>query len=228
MNTYSRRQSAFTLIELLVVVAIIAMLIAILVPSLSKAKDLSLRTQCANRLRSVYLATAMYVGEDGALPDLNNAPDESPLQYNYLIFDGRDYEQNFGPIARPNGPLQAIETLYCPVQTDVNHVLNSETNPWPSRPNMDTRAGFGRRFGLSGKALSDFDKIVCFAADVFHLDNLIKTAHKTGINVVYIDGHAIWVPGFPHLLDNELANPFDPADDPFVKDIWIDLDRIGR
>jgi len=62
-----RERRAFTLIELLVVVAIIAVLFAILMPSLAKARDTAKGINCKGNLKSVGSITMMYADERGGV-----------------------------------------------------------------------------------------------------------------------------------------------------------------
>jgi prepilin-type N-terminal cleavage/methylation domain-containing protein len=62
------RQTGFTLIELLVVVAIIALLISILLPSLREAREQAKVAKCQANLKQLILAGVQYNNEEGALP----------------------------------------------------------------------------------------------------------------------------------------------------------------
>lgn len=59
----AKKARAFTLIELLVVVAIIALLVTILMPSLQRAKELTRRASCATDLHNIILAAHTYAND---------------------------------------------------------------------------------------------------------------------------------------------------------------------
>lgn len=55
--------AGFTLVELLIVVAIIAVLAAMLVPSLAMSRQTTLRVMCAGNLRHINVALGMYLAD---------------------------------------------------------------------------------------------------------------------------------------------------------------------
>ena len=89
LNTRSRR--AFTLIELLVVIAIIVVLAALLMPSLSTAREEGRRAACLMNQRQIYVATVAYTS------DFNNyLPPGSDLASGQVLLTTNGYWGNWG------------------------------------------------------------------------------------------------------------------------------------
>jgi prepilin-type N-terminal cleavage/methylation domain-containing protein/prepilin-type processing-associated H-X9-DG protein len=81
-----RSRSGFTLIELLVVISIIVLLIAILMPSLKKARDAAKNTQCFNALRGLGVGFNTYAADNKDLlpPPSTTTSSTGPFWFDYL------------------------------------------------------------------------------------------------------------------------------------------------
>ena len=80
-------KNGFTLIELLVVMVIIALLIGLLLPTLSRAKEEARKTQCRSNLRQIGLAMMMYANDNGGWsPEMGGAATANAAGTAYYSF----------------------------------------------------------------------------------------------------------------------------------------------
>jgi prepilin-type N-terminal cleavage/methylation domain-containing protein len=86
MRKHLNAAKGFTLLELLVVVSIIAVLGALLLPALGRAKAKALRPVCLNNLRQISLGVRMYADDSSdAFPPATNNPPASFTAYTLLM-----------------------------------------------------------------------------------------------------------------------------------------------
>jgi prepilin-type N-terminal cleavage/methylation domain-containing protein len=85
----SCRGRGFTLIELLVVLSIMSLLVAILLPALSKARDAAKTAACLSNVRSLGLGAFLYANDWKGSTTPTVAPDDSDFNYTPTVADKR-------------------------------------------------------------------------------------------------------------------------------------------
>jgi len=125
----------FTLLELLIVVAIIAILVAMLLPALNKAREAGIASNCRGNLRQQTVALLQYAGDNNdfypvswdkdGTPNFNIAP---VLTTPYLGSKGPVAENYFNPIiptidstkhVTPSTPYNGSKVFYCPARKNI-------------------------------------------------------------------------------------------------------------
>jgi prepilin-type N-terminal cleavage/methylation domain-containing protein len=120
----------FSLVELLVVVAIIALLIAILLPSLGKAREAARRAACCSNLHQLSVATLLYAeGNDGWAPNSSDSMVEN--------YDAADIIQDGTPVI-PMASFTAITSPGAPAKPSAPTTSASTRCPTKSPPAAST------------------------------------------------------------------------------------------
>ncbi|MDB5297757.1 MAG: hypothetical protein JWO31_3740 [Phycisphaerales bacterium] len=123
------RPRGFTLVELLVVIGIIALLISILLPAMSRAREEAKATQCLSNLRQLGMALQSYA---------NDNKDKVPVGYwsgqpwnGYaLVAPGYKTYTLMGLLVETGYTRAAPQAYYCPSQTDPRFMFDTPENRW--------------------------------------------------------------------------------------------------
>jgi prepilin-type N-terminal cleavage/methylation domain-containing protein/prepilin-type processing-associated H-X9-DG protein len=179
--------AGFTLIELLVVIGIMAVLISILLPALSRAREHSRRAACLANLRTMGQAMHMYANENkGKLPNGNTSwPGDDGL---VLVRLNERHIRHAGAFRCPGDrdePAVQIDTGAYNIPTSARISYDFYSVWWiPNTGPLLTR--------LRGQAPLAWD--LAGAAAKYKPDEKIEQNHGPGGgNVVFADGHGEWL-----------------------------------
>lgn len=221
--------TGFTLVELLVVVAVIALLMGVLLPALSSARDAGRLTACRSNLRQVHQMTAVYALEyDGRLPLGYRG---GRMQWNTMVYSGFGDGTFvlFGRLDRA-GLLESPEVLYCPAETAPEQAFDTDDNPWPpGTPGINVQGGYASA-PLVDWAFDEFPPRMIRTDDLLTSDPLLAdgvglparldSRHVTGVNVLRADGAVAWVDR--GVFDEPLSRcvGLDPSNNPDQARVW--------
>ena len=217
-----RSQVGFTLIELLVVIAIIAILAAMLLPALNKAKSRALTAGCLNNMKQLGVCWEMYAGENNDMLVPNNSvnvqPPIPPLLKgaSWALADPTETNVKEGLLSKYNNNTVGI--YHCPA--------DRSTLEYDAAGNFDPVAGARGGAGplrarsynmsLSVNGYPDFDPFISANVPMFSKSSSIKNPGPANC-LVFIDESEYT------MIDSQFGMPTEAfPGSPATPDWWWD------
>ncbi len=242
---YRRRAArGFSLVDVLVSIGVIAVLIALLMPSLGKVRETARQAVCGSNLRQVGIGVNLFADRhDGKLPssvflDRNSTyrrhiPDAAAQRYtvlihmrtiNYLgaatsgLWDGlgKLYEESIPP---------AGAIFYCPSHKG-EHTFNKYAIPIAdSSGDIFMNYQYRGQGPYGGMRLFQIDSGAALVADAMAGEEFFN--HESGFNVLRIDNSVGWFADNGGAVAQRLAATSFGDEDDSIPDVWQLFDRNG-
>jgi type II secretory pathway pseudopilin PulG len=203
-----------------VVIGIIAVLISLLLPSLTKARESANRTACLSNLRQLGISLLEYSIRNRDRIPLGYTGTTPQKQWNYIAHYNRGGTVRvmvLGLLQEAN-MIGDARAFYCPSESNVQWQYQGDNNPWPfettpSGPDRSTRLGYGTRpihdawWDPANPQTVPRDpttkketwpqwtklKDKAIVADIACFPANLDQRHKKGLNVFYANGGGKWV-----------------------------------
>ena len=196
----------FTLIELLVVVSIIALLVSILLPALSKARETTKLILCSNNVRQIVMAEGFYALDyRDRLPPINF----SQMYDLYGIKWPPDDQTPFGDTVW----TEAIEPYIPQAQYGQEDYLMTCPNFARMHPGIEAYGTAGTPYGMLGAADNNQDGAV--HEEINGVDyygscplNVLRVKHPSGLILI---SESYWHPWWPTKTAWMICGPVNPA-----------------
>jgi prepilin-type N-terminal cleavage/methylation domain-containing protein len=216
-------RKAFSLIELLVVVVILSLLVAVILPTFARARELARRGVCSSNLSQLGKGVFAYAANhESAIPIYGTGWDGQILPY-FLRRFYTDVEETAGSGSDTYHPtmfwylgklwrdryIREDMVYYCPSQRDINYMHKTYATPrFPTKWELTTgqttspqiRNGFtynprlsADRLGHIHNRLTDFKMGTILAMDLLYTPEAIAHGPQASWNILSGDGSVVYV-----------------------------------